>query len=602
MLRRTGAAFLALFLSIPSNAAPVLGRTAGKGLSVAPNLVPATPHAAAFTGAEALGAPSLISSLPSLDAFRADPRTAALATPAAALPAFASVRTASPRLSAVAAKPSPAKRTLVKRARLPVLASLKTLTRETAPSRAGASVFPHFFDLAVRYPAAAAPVSVEPRRPRTRGSLTRTLARGNLADDTPPSPAAEIPRGWGFGGWAYIGYLSAVIAGLAVYSPIFPGMAIERFGAASYGLAASLAVLAMPPAAALARKAGNAFGMQRALAASLIGAGAASAALFSTLGGGALPWAGLAAGLIVVQGMFASMRTLDKAIPAGLYGRDQEKLQRFNALSFSLSRIPGILLPLVLAPMLRTVGLYGTLSVFPIALIAAAPLVLSIKSRLPESDAAENPERRGDPALLRLSGWGFASQQVMTYVLPFILASGYGSYAFPGDPLAAKAVAGMLFGAWTVGVLLGTFHLMGFFRGALARFAMSPRTLSPVESMRRSAWIGAIGFAGFIPLLWPFAPALYAGAVLAGFSGGSSFLVYLSAAQANAPSQDRAGAISRYMTLSFAAIAGIVWGMGALLQAFPGSPVPFAFLIAVLGGFSALNAAIALRLNDKETP
>jgi hypothetical protein len=193
--------------------------------------------------------------------------------------------------------------------------------------------------------------------------------------------------------------------------------------------------------------------------------------------------------------------------------------------------------------------------------------------------------------LLRLSGWGFASQQIMTYVLPFILASGYGAYAFPADAVAAKTVSGMLFGSWTIGALLGTLALMKKLKKAV----------TPAQNMRRAAVIGALGFLGFIPLLWPYAPLAYAGAALAGLGGTYSFLIFLSGAQANAPAKDRAGAITRYMTLSFGAIAFIVWGMGSLLQAFPAGPAPFIFLVAILASFSALNAAIAIRLKKKET-
>jgi hypothetical protein len=608
MLRRSLGALLALALAAPADASRMIGISRS-----APARLPAAAPAALGGGAASLStklpdAPSLGGSLSVIpDALTTAP--AAAQAPAAAVAPARAALPAARRLRAARPVPRRPETTLAADGQSPhpTLGSIQALSdrigRKDVSHRQGASApLSLFFDRGARFDRAADAPLARPGR-RRAGALRPGGNPADRAVSEPPAPETtpSLFRGWGPGGWSYIGYLSAVIAGLAVYSPIFPGMAIERFGAAAYGLAASLAVLAMPPAAALARKLGNALGMQKGLALSLLGAGAASAGLFTAFAADSLPWAGLLAGLVVVQGLFASMRTLDKAIPSGLYGRNQKKLQAFNALSFSLSRIPGILIPFFIAPLLTLAGTYGTLAVFPAALLAAVPVVLSIKT---DSTTKKNePGTENDPGdaeILRLSGWGFATQQVMTYVLPFILASGYGAYAFPLDPTAAKAVAGMLFGSWTVGALLGTLYLMGVFRALFEKAGYRFRTLSPVEGMRRAAWIGALGFAGFLPLLQPYAPLLYAGAVLAGFGSASSFLVFLSGAQANAPSRDRAGAISRYMTLSFASIAAIVWGVGSLLQLFPGSPLPFAFLLAILGGFAAINVRIALRLKNKE--
>ncbi|PCI38942.1 MAG: hypothetical protein COB53_04035 [Elusimicrobia bacterium] len=367
-------------------------------------------------------------------------------------------------------------------------------------------------------------------------------------------------------------------------------MAIQRYGGAAYGLAASLAVLAMPVAAIGAKKLATKFSAKGGLALALVGASATSAALFVLFGANALPWLGLVAGLTAVQGSFAVMRTLDKVIPGQLYGEDSLKIKRFNGLSFAVSRLPGILIPLAIGSILAAVGQYGALAIFSLAMLAAAPLVKLIKTNSPARNAEEPTTGTGDPELLRLSGWGFASQQIMTYVLPFILVSAYGRYAGGGDPAAAKAIGGMLFSFWTVGLLGGTIALI-----------RSARRANPVTSMRRAAFIGAFGLFGFIPLLFSTPIPAYIGIAAAGFTNAYSFLSYLSTAQANASEDNRAGTIARYMMFSFLVVAAAVWGLGTLIQYYPADAVPFAALLSGLGGLSLLNLWIAAKLRGRES-
>jgi hypothetical protein len=424
--------------------------------------------------------------------------------------------------------------------------------------------------------------------------------RSQLLHDTPTptpepafTPAPVTKKNYRHGLAFYVTYLSLVQAGIGAYTPVWPEMAMERFGAADYGLAASLAVLAMPFAAYGGKWLAQHIGVKKGLAVSLFGASAALATLFTLFGLNSLPWIGLTIGLVGVQGLFASMRTLDKAIPAALLGPDQARLRTFNGLSFALSRIPGILVPLAAGTLVAWVGPFGTLAIFPLALLAAIPFILGLRTQHTSGEQAPT-EGSGNKRLLHLAGLGFASQQIMTYVLPFILASGWGRYAFAGDPLAAKSAAGMLFGFWMLGSLLGTLTMMGAFKRITSRFLR----LSS-DPLRRAALIGALGFAGYLPLIFTAPWAVYAGMIPAGFGSAYAFLIYLSAAQAHAPAHNRAGAIARYMMFSFGVVAAAIWGLGTLIQVFPGSPLPFIILTAVLGGLALLNLAIGRAVKKK---
>lgn len=399
------------------------------------------------------------------------------------------------------------------------------------------------------------------------------------------------------------------------WGTIFPKWSQNRFGPDLYSLTMTISMFTAMLAPLAGGWSSDKLGAKKTLAVFLALSGLSVAGLVYLAGAGAVAPALFVSLVVGFEIFYPAAMAAASTLPITIFKGRRLALERFNSFEALLVGIPGIIAPLSIGLFLGAFGVVGALWATPLTYAAALGFYLLVKAHGRgagnEDSALEEKPVPKDPVLKRLAFWGLPAFRVFNYLMWYSFAVAYGSYLFPGAGEAAEASAiaagGKILSAHSIGWFLGSALATGLLAALWSRW--SRRNSSEDQKERRADrslvfWVaaGPVGLLGFLPFLWTNVWFAAAGMILFGLSSALAQVKLSALLQANVEPSEKGRVLGKVGMINLALVAVSMYGINKLAALFPGSPLPFAILLAVFVPLSAYYLWLARRLKNHLLP